>query len=185
MTASDAPDGISTDAEPHPSWTWATLLAIHPCLIAVALVGLLLFGLTGAVTSASHLPEFLRLLPGVPAMVALGVVYIYTPIYLAGLILDFRQIRRAGVAWNPSRWVLSAGGAQAIYFVVPIVQAYDGGTFDELVFGSVELATLLVVGVMTVRYLDARDTRFPNAPRLVSLWSSVWSKALPGDRTLP
>lgn len=184
MTASDAPHGMSTDAEPRLSWTWATLLAINPCLIAVALAGLLLFGLTGAVTSVSQLPDFLPLLPGTPAMVALGAVYMYTPIYLAGLALDFRQIRRAGVVWNPLPWVLSAGSAQAIYFVVPIVQAYDGGTFDELVFGSVALAALFVVGVMTVRYLDARDNRFPNAPRLVSLWSGVWSTAVPSDRTL-
>jgi len=66
-----------------------------------------------------------------------------------------------------------------------MVQAYDGGTFDPLVFGSVTLAALLVVGVLTGRYLNERDNRFPNAPRVVSLWSSVWSTAAPGDRTLP
>jgi len=185
MNAPEASDGISIGGELRTSWTWAVLLASHPWLTTVAIVGLLLFGLTSTLILALHLPKFLPLLPGTPALIALAVVYIYTPGYLAGVILDFQYVRSAGVAWNPSRWVLSAGSVQAVYVAIPMVQAYDGGTFDPLVFGSVTLAALLVVGVLTGRYLNERDNRFPNAPRVVSLWSSVWSTAAPGDRTLP
>ena len=72
--------------------------------------------------------------------------------------------------------VLLAGGAQIVYFVVPIIQAYGGETFEELVFGSVEFAALLCTGVVTIRYLTVRDDNLPGAPALVSLWSSVWSR---------
>ena len=72
--------------------------------------------------------------------------------------------------------MLLAGGAQIVYFVVPIVQAYGGETFEELVFGSVELATLLCTGIVTIQYLAVRDSNLPGAPALVSLWSGVWSR---------
>lgn len=175
MTVSDASNGISPDTEPPPSWSWATLLAIHPCLTTAAVVGLLLFGLTSTVTSSSQLPDFLPLLPGAPAMIALGTVYLYTPIYLAGLILDLRQVRKADITWDPSWQILGTGSVQVIYFVIPIVQAYDGDTFEELVFGSVELTAVVAVGVLTVRYLNTRGDHFLGAPRLVSLWANVWS----------
>lgn len=178
MTGPEAPSGTPTGAAPRTSWIWATLIAIHPSLTTAALVGLLLFGLTSAVTPSLRLPDFLPLLPGVPALIATGIAYVYTPIYLTGLILDLRQVRSAEIAWNPSWWMLLAGSVQVVYFIVPIVQAYEGDTFGELVFGSVELAALLAAGLATVRYLNTRDGRFPGAPRLVSLWSSVWSKAV-------
>jgi hypothetical protein len=57
-----------------------------------------------------------------------------------------------------------------------MVQAYGGETFEELVFGSVELAALLSTGILTVQYLAVRDSNLPGAPALVSLWSSVWSR---------
>lgn len=178
MTGPEAPSGTPTDAAPHTSWLWATLIAIHPSLTTAALVGLLLFGITGAVTPSLRLPDFLPLLPGTPALIALGIAYVYTPIYLVGLIFDLRQVRSAEIGWNPSSVILLAGSVQVIYFILPIVQAYGGDTFAELVFGSVELAALLAAGLATVRYLNTRDGRFPGAPRLVSLWSRVWSRAV-------
>ena len=85
-------------------------------------------------------------------------------------------MRASDAAWRPSRLVLLAGGAQIVYFVVPIVQAYGGETFEELVFGSVELAALICTGVVTIQYLAVRDNSLPGAPALVSLWSGVWSR---------
>lgn len=106
----------------------------------------------------------------------LGIAHLYTPIYVAGLALDRRCVRASEAAWKPSRLALLAGGSQIVYFAVPIIQAYGNETFEELVFGSVELAALLCTGVVTVQYLAVRDNNLPNAPALVSLWSSVWSR---------
>lgn len=42
MTGPEARSGMQTDATPHTSWIWATLIAIHPSLTTAALVGLIL-----------------------------------------------------------------------------------------------------------------------------------------------
>ena len=71
---------------------------------------------------------------------------------------------------------LLGGAAQVAYVVVPITQAYGGATFEELVFGSVELAALLCAGAVTARYLAARGGDRPEAPPLVSVWAGVWTR---------
>jgi hypothetical protein len=116
------------------------------------------------------------LVPGGLTLVFLGVAYFYTPVYIVGLTLDWRRVRASDTTWSPSKSILLGGGAQIAYFIVPIVQAYGGETFEELVFGSVELAALFCTGVVTVRYLAIRDNNLPGAPALVSLWSGVWSR---------
>jgi hypothetical protein len=163
-------DGVKT------SWRWATVLAVHPVIAVGVLAGALLFGLAGTATTAFGLPKFIPLVPGGLTLVFLGMAHLYTPIYVAGLALDRRCVRASDAAWRPSRLVLLAGGAQIVYFVVPIIQAYGGKTFEELVFGSVEFAALLCTGVVTIRYLAVRDSNLPGAPALVSLWSGVWSR---------
>jgi hypothetical protein len=140
------------------------------------LAGGLLFAFVSTATTAFGLPKFIPLLPGGLTLVFLGVVHLYTPIYLAGLALDRRCVRVSDAAWSPSGLVLLAGGSQAVYFIIPIIQAYGGETFEELVFGSVELAALVCTGVVTIRYLAVRDNHSSGAPVLVSLWSSVWSR---------
>lgn len=166
----------STSDDVSPSWRWATVLAVHPVLTTGVLAGALLFGLVSAATTGFGLPKFVPLVPGVLTLAFLGFAHLYTPIYVLALALDRRRVRATDATRNPSRAVLLAGGAQIVYFVVPIGQAYAGETFEELVFGSVELAALLCTGVATVRYLAVRDTTFPGAPALVSLWSGVWSR---------
>jgi hypothetical protein len=158
------------------SWRWATVLAVHPVMTIGVLADALLFGLAGTATTAFGLPKFIPLIPGGLTLAFLGFAHLYTPIYVAGLALDRRCVRASDAAWMPSKFVLVAGGAQIVYFVVPIIQAYGGETFEELVFGSVELAALLCTGVVTVQYLAVRDNNLPGAPALVSLWSSVWSR---------
>jgi hypothetical protein len=167
---------ISTNDGVNASWRWATVLAIHPVITVGVLAGAVLFGLAGTATTAFGLPKFIPLVPGGLTLVCLGIAHLYTPIYVAGLALDRRCVRASEVAWKPPRVVLLAGGAQIVYFAVPIIQAYGGETFEELVFGSVELAALLCTGVVTVQYLAVRDNNLSNAPALVSLWSSVWSR---------
>jgi hypothetical protein len=169
-TQNDSPD----DGERNGSWLWATLLAIQPFLTTVGLVGLLLFALVSTATSSLQLPEFLPLLPGAVALISIGLVHLYTPIYLAGLVLDRRQVREPNSVWRPSWWVLLGGGAQLVYFSIPLIQAYGGETFEELVFGTLEVIALLVAGIVTTKYLYERDSHLPGAPTLVSLWSSVW-----------
>ena len=159
------------------SWRWATVLAVHPSLTTGVLAGALLFGLASTATTAFGLPKFIPLFPGALLLVFLGGAYLYTPVYVVGLALDRRRVRATDAAWSPPRLALLGGGAQVVYFVVPMVQASGGETFEELVFGSVELAALLCAGVVTVRYLAVRDTNRPGAPALVSLWSEVWSRA--------
>lgn len=166
----------STTDEENTSWRWATVLAAHPVLTTGVLAGVLLFGLVSTATIALDLPKFIPLFPGALTLVFLGLSHLYTPIYVIGLALDRRRVRATDATWRPSRLVLLGGGGQITYFVVPIVQAYGGKTFEELVFGSIELAALLCTGVVTIRYLAVRDTNLPGAPALVSLWSSVWSR---------
>ena len=160
----------------HVSWRWAAVLAVHPVLTTGVLAGALLFGLTSTATTAFDLPKFIPLFPGGLMLVFLGLAFLYTPIYVVGLALDRRRVRATDAAWSPSRLIVLGGGAQIIYFTVPIVHAYGGETFEELVFGSVELAALLCTGVVTVRYLAVRDSNLAGTPALVSLWSGVWSR---------
>ena len=175
MSGAEEPQ-ISTSNGVNASWRWATVLAVHPLITVGVLAGALLFGLTGTATTAFGLPPFIPLVPGGLTLVFLGIAHLYTPIYVTGLALDRRCVRASDAAWRPSRLVLLAGGAQIVYFVVPIIQAYGGKTFEELVFGSVEFAALLCTGVVTIRYLAVRDSNLPGAPALVSLWSGVWSR---------
>ena len=175
MLGAEEPQTSASDGV-NASWRWATVLAVHPVLTLGVLAGALLFGLAGTATTAFGLPKFVPLVPGGLALAFLGGVHLYTPIYIAGLALDRRCVRASDVAWRPSKVVLLAGGAQIVHFVVPIVQAYGGETFEELVFGSVELAALLCTGVVTIQYLASHDNNLPGAPALVSLWSSVWSR---------
>lgn len=175
---------MSGDEESHTSptdgvnasWRWVTVLAVHPILTTGVLAGALLFGLTSTATTAFGLPKFIPLFPGGLLLVFLGGAHLYTPIYVVGLALDRRRVRATDAARSPSRLALLGGGVQVVYFVVPMVQAYGGETFEELVFGSIELAALLCTGVVTIRYLVVRDTNLPGAPALVSLWSGVWSR---------
>lgn len=164
------------------SWRWAAVLAVHPVLTTGVLAGALLFGLTSTATIAFGLPKFIPLVPGGLMLVFLGLAHLYTPIYVVGLALDRRRVRAIDGGWVPSRLILLSGGAQIVYFAVPIVQAYGGETFEELVFGSVEFAALLCTGAVTVRYLAIRDNNLPGAPALVSLWSGVWSRSTRGAR---
>ena len=175
MSGAEEPQ-ISTSNGVNASWRWATVLAVHPLITVGVLAGALLFGLTGTATTAFGLPPFIPLVPGGLTLVFLGIAHLYTPIYVTGLALDRRCVRASDTAWRPSRLVLLAGGAQIVYFVVPIIQAYGGETFEELVFGSVELAALLCTGGVTIRYLAVRVSNLPGAPALVSLWSGVWSR---------
>jgi hypothetical protein len=172
---------LTTDGV-NASWQWAAVLAVHPVLTTGVLAGALLFGLISTATTAFDLPKFIPLFPGGLTLVFLGLAYLYTPIYVVGLALDRRRLRATDAAWVPSRLVLLGGGAQIAYFAVPIVQAYGGETFEELVFGSVELAALLCTGVVTIRYLAVRDSNLPGAPALVSLWSNVWFRIAQGWR---
>lgn len=141
-------------------------------MTTAALAGLLLFGLVSTATLSLQLPDYLPLIPGAVALIFIGVAYLYTPIYLAGLVIDYRQVRQANVDWNPSRWFLLGGSLQLTYFIIPIVQAYEIETFEELVFGAVELTALFATGVITIRYLRTRDSNLSGAPMLVTLWSS-------------
>jgi hypothetical protein len=167
---------ISTNDGVNASRRWATVLAVHPLMTVGVLAGALLFGLVGTATTAFGLPKFIPLVPGGLTLVFLGIAHLYTPIYVAGLALDRRCVRASEAAWKPSRLALLAGGSQIVYFAVPIIQAYGNEAFEELVFGSVELAALLCTGIVTVRYLAIRDNTLHNAPALVSLWASVWSR---------
>ena len=145
------------------------MLAVHPVLTTGVIAGVFLFGLSSTATTAFGLPKFIPVLPGGLMLLFLGLAHLYTPVYVAGLALDRRRVRGTDAAGVSSRLVLLGGGAQVVYFVVPIVQAYGGKTFEELVFGSVELAALLCTGVVTVRYLAVLDTNVSGAPALVSL----------------
>ncbi|NLV11873.1 hypothetical protein [Haloarcula argentinensis] len=169
-------DGVDT------SWRWATVLAVHPVLTTGVLAGLLLFALTSTASTAFGLPKFIPLFPGGLMLLFLGLGHLYTPVYVAGLALDRRRVRATDTAWVPSRLGLLGACSQIVYFAVPIVQAYGGETFEELVFGSVELAALLCTGVVTVKYLAVRDSNLPRAPALVSLWSGVWFRVAQGRR---
>ncbi len=169
----ESPDASPTDGERHASWVWASVLAVQPLLTAGSLFGLVAFGVVSAATGWLQLPAYLPLVPGAAALVAIGLAYLYTPLYLAALALDYRQVLNAPGGWRPSRWILLGAGSQLAYFVVPIVQAYGIETFEELVFGVVELTALLVAGTATVRYLRARDDNFAGAPRLVTRWSTL------------
>lgn len=157
------------------SWRWATVLAVHPSMTTGALASTLLFGFVSTATTAFDLPRFIPLIPGGLTLVFLGLAHLYTPIYVVGLALDRRQLRATDMTWSPSGSILLAGGAQIVYFLVPILQAYGGQTFEELVFGSVEFVALLCTATVTVRYLAVRETTLPGAPALVSLWSDVWT----------
>ncbi|WP_324666213.1 hypothetical protein [Haloarcula sediminis] len=137
-------------------------------------MGLLLFALVSTATSSLQLPKFLPLLPGAVALICIGLVHLYTPIYFAGLVLDIRQVRGSSGVWRPSWWFLLGGGAQLVYFSIPLIQAYGGETFEELVFGTLEVMALLVAGIITINYIHERDSHLFGAPTLVSLWSSVW-----------
>ncbi|SDY24098.1 hypothetical protein [Halobellus clavatus] len=176
MRAAEVVGEPTTDGGANASWRWATVLAVQPVLTIGACLGALLFGLLSTATRAFGLPAYLPIFPGALTLVFLGVAYVYTPIYAAGVVLDRRSVRASAAVWSPSRLVLLGSGIQAIYFVVPMVQAYGGETFEELVFGSVELAALLSTGILTVQYLAVRDSNLPGTPALVSLWSSVWSR---------
>ena len=167
------------------SWRWAAVLAVHPVLTTGVLAGALLFALISTATTAFGLPKVLPLFPGALMLVFLGLAYLYTPIYVLGLALDRRRVRLTDASGGPLRLVLLGGGTQIVYFAVPIVQAYRGEWFEELVFGSVELAALLCTGIVTVRYLAVRDSNLPGAPALVSLWSGVWFRVAQGRRFLP
>ncbi len=168
---------MTSDGE-DTSWRWATVLAVHPLLTTGVLAGALLFGLTSTATTTFDLPRFIPLFPGGLMLIFLGVAFLYTPIYVVGLVLDRRHMPATDAAWVPSRVILLGGGAQTVYFAVPIVQAYGGETFEELVFGSVELAALLCTGAVTVWYLAVCDNNRTGAPALVSLWSNVWSRIM-------
>ena len=168
---------LTTDGE-NASWRWATVLAVHPVLTTGVIAGMFLFGLSSTATTAFGLPKFIPLFPGGLMLLFLGLAHLYTPIYIAGLALDRRRVRATDVARVRSRLGLLGGGAQVVYFAVPMVQAYGGKTFEELVFGSVELAALLCTGVVTVRYLAVLDTNLSGAPALVSLWAGAWYRVV-------
>jgi hypothetical protein len=138
-------------------------------------VSLLLFALASTATRSLHLPEYLPLLPGTAALVFLGIAYLYAPLHVVGFVVDLARVRNADIGWTPSGWFAVGGGTQAVYVTVPLVQAYGGTTFEEVVFGSVELTALLLTGLVTTRYLHARDTCLPQSPPLVSLCAAVWA----------
>lgn len=77
------------------SWGWITILAVHPVITVGVLAGALLFGLAGTATAAFGLPGYIPLVPGGLTLVFLDIVYLYTPIYIAGLALDRRCERRS------------------------------------------------------------------------------------------
>lgn len=172
----ESPGESPTGSERHGSWVWASVLAVQPLLTAGSLFGLLAFGIVSTATEWLQLPAYLPLVPGAPALVAIGVAYLYTPLYLAALALDYRQVRNAPGGGRPLRWILPSAGSQLVYFVVPLVQAYGIETFEELVFGVVELTALFVAGITTIQYLRARDHSSAGAPGLVAWWSTVCSK---------
>ena len=174
-------DTLTTDGVSG-SWRWATVLAVHPALITGVIIGVFLFGLSTTATRAFGLPKFIPLLPGGLMLLFLGLAHLYTPVYVAGFVLNRRRVRTTDATWAPLRLVLLGAGAQIVYFVVPIIQAYGGKTFEELVFGSVEIAALLCTGVVTVRYLAVLDNNFPGAPALVSLWSGAWYRVAQARR---
>jgi hypothetical protein len=177
MGDTDAPSGSPGGRERESPWLWATVLAIHPVLTAVALFGTALFAFVSTATLSLQLPEYLPLFPGALALISFAMAHLYTPLYVTGLALDLRQVRQTGGAWAPSRWFLLGSGPQLVYLIAPLVQAYGVETFDELVFGTLEMAALLATGVITTRYLHARDRNLPGTPPLVSPWSGVWSCA--------
>lgn len=176
MTNAETRSTPTIDSEQRNSWRWATVLAVHPFLTAGALLNTLLFGLAAAAARAEYLPEFVPLLPGALALLCLGVVHLYTPIYVTGLIMDLRAARKDDTEWSSPRWVLLAGGLQTVYFVGPVVQAYGVDTFDELVFGSIEYVLLVLASIVTVRYLYLTGDDACRAPSLVSLCVRAWSK---------
>jgi hypothetical protein len=180
MSGTDGHNGLLTGGEREISWFWASVLAIQPVLTTAALLGFLLFALISTATTSLQLPDFLPLIPGALALIFVGAAHLYTPIYLAGLLLDLRKVRKASGVWTPSWWFLLGGGAQIVYFIVPVVQASGVQTFEELVFGTLEVTALFAAGVITTRYLRARDSNLSGAPTLVSFWSSVWSRGTPG-----
>jgi len=157
MSGAEEPQ-ISTSNGVNASWRWATVLAVHPLITVGVLAGALLFGLTGTATTAFGLPPFIPLVPGGLTLVFLGVAHLYTPIYVTGLALDRRCVRASDTAWRPSRLVLLAGGAQIVYFVVPIIQAYGGETFEELVFGSVSRHSSVLEALRSDTWLSASAT---------------------------
>lgn len=173
----DAQTPPATNSERSPSCLWATVLAVQPLLAAGALFGTLLFSFVAVITQAGNLPAFLPLVPGALAILLFGAVHLYTPIYVVGIMLDVRSVRNNSVGWTPSTWLLLGGIFQMIYFVVPVVQAYGPDTFEELVFGSVELVTLALAGVLTLRYVHARCSDIYQPPLVISLRSRVWSSA--------
>jgi hypothetical protein len=177
MTETDTHQGATAGSGSHPSWYWATVLSVQPGLATTAVVGMLLFGVTSAVTTPLQLPKHLPLLPGVPTLIVLGAAYVYTPVYVFALLRDIRAVRAATTAWTPPWWALLGGGSQTTYFMIPLAQAYGIGGFDELIFGVVEFAALIGTAIVTTRYLSVRVTRTSDPPRLVSLWVRIRAAA--------
>lgn len=178
MGGTDPKTGTPTNGKWKVSWFWATVLSVQPILTTAALVGILLFVLVSTATVSLQLPGYLPLVPGTLMLIFVGVAYVYTPVFLVGLVLDLRKVRNTEAVWSPSWWFLLGGSVQIAYFSIPIIQAYEVQTFEELVFGAVEFTALIVTGVTTVRYLRARDNNFSGAPTLVSLWSGLWAHTI-------
>lgn len=137
--------------------TLRRLLIVQPALTVGAFGGLILYALATLSYPAVHSVEALPLLPGGALLLFLGALFVYTPVYVLALTLDLRRARQTAATGPRLRWGTSAIGSQLGYFVIPLIQAYDSGLLDTLIFGVAEFLLILLAATATVRHV--RDRR--------------------------
>lgn len=136
--------------------TLRRLLVAQPALTVGAFGALLCYAVTSLSYPTVHSVDFLPLLPGGVLLLFLGALFIYTPVYVLVLTVDLARTRQTTAAGPRVRWGTSAVGLQLGYFLIPLLQAYDSGFLDTLIFGIAEFGLISLAAIATVRYVRAR-----------------------------
>ncbi|ELZ41631.1 hypothetical protein C472_00823 [Halorubrum tebenquichense DSM 14210] len=133
--------------------TLRKLLIVQPALTTGALGALICYAIASLSYPTVHSVDFLPLLPGGVLLLVLGALFVYTPVYVLALTLDLRRTLQTAAPGSRIRWGTLALGSQGGYFVIPLLQAYDWGVLDTLVFGVIEFGLISLAAIASVRHI--------------------------------
>lgn len=136
--------------------TLRRLLVAQPVLTGGAFGALICYAITSLSYPTIHSVSFLPLVPGGLLLLLLGVLFVYSPVYVLALTFDLRRIQETNPPEPRIRFGMLAIGSQVGYFLIPLIQAYDSGFLDTLIFGIAEFGLISIAAVATVRHLRVR-----------------------------
>lgn len=145
----------------------ALVIALYPLLSVLAVLALSVSFAVVMLPVPNPVQGVVALAGVGVSLVAGGVLVVLTPLFIAALLYDIRELRNRDGDWRPSWWYLLALLVHAgwLYWAWQAMQRLDGsevGLLGEWYFSIVPL----VVGLVLVYYLLARRSAVGVSPSL-------------------